>query len=314
MPSAVTSPPGAIEATTSGPIYNSTVDDRGDFVDSEYEAYIEELVENTNLYPEGLLYPICIGEIVANRYRIDDKLGHGSFSTVWMAYDTARKMDVALEIMMLGESAKREYRMQDEIVRTVPDITHLLTYNDIFFLHSPHGDHRVLVFPLQGPNFQDYPRKDQLPPCLHDGGIVHRDPSSANVIYSLRPLDNWSTAAKYEYLGRHQNMRLFTKQWREGELIMPMESHESLLARLFHGSGYTSVVSCMVNTVGPHPVSWRYSYHASGSCDTTWYNQDRQPDPAMALKAKIIKLRPGIGLMELELVMSILRPGDSRIY
>lgn len=86
------------------------------------------------------------------------------------------------------------------------------------------------------------------------------------------------------------------------------------LARLFHGSGYTSVVSCMVNTVGPHPVSWRYSYHASGSCDTTWYNQDRQPDPAMALKAKIIKLRPGIGLMELELVMSILRPGDSRIY
>jgi hypothetical protein len=185
---AVTLPTGAIDATISGPIYSGAVDDRGDFVDSEDEGDIEEVAENPNLYPKGLSYPICIGEIVADRYRIDHKLGHGSFSTVWMAHDMTGKTDVALKIMILGVSAESEYRMQDEIVRTLPDTTGLLTFKDTFLLHSPHGDHRVLVFPLQGPNLRDYsPRTRpvatrmsfavqllQALKCLHGGGIVHR--------------------------------------------------------------------------------------------------------------------------------------------
>jgi len=187
MPTAVMSPTGVVEATTSRPSCSTTMDDRGDFVDSEDEGDIEEVAENPNLYPEGLLYPICIGEIVADRYRIDHKLGHGSFSTVWMAYDTVRKVEVALKILMHGDAAEREYRAQQDIVQTVLDTTHLLLYKDTFFLHSPHGEHRVLVFPLQGPNLRDYPRKApvatrmsfsvqllQALKSLHSSGFVHR--------------------------------------------------------------------------------------------------------------------------------------------
>ena len=165
-------------------------------------------------------------------------------------------------------------------------------------------------------------------------------------------------------------MRLFTEQWKEGELVMPMEPHESLVddtillgdfgmafkagmsvsqrlqspatycaperlhssdpslasdiwsyiclffemytgANLFSGWDYISVVSSMVNTLGPLPVSWRGHYTAVGSCDDSWYDRDRRPKPEMALTARITKLRPEIGPKELELVISILHWGLS---
>ena len=190
-------------------------------------------------------------------------------------------------------------------------------------------------------------------------------------MYSLRPLKDRGTIAKYEYFGRPQKMLLFTEQWKKGELVMPMVPHESLVgdtillgdfglahkagtsaaqklqspARycgpervhngppscasdmwiymcllfelyttvcLFPGSGYTSEVSGMVNMIGPLPMSWKGAYRASGSCDyDAWYDQDRRPEPTMALEAKIIKFRPDISPTELELVMSIICWGVS---
>jgi hypothetical protein len=40
------------------------------------------------------------------------KLGHGAFSTVWVAQDRIGNRDVALKILMLGNIDEREYRMQ----------------------------------------------------------------------------------------------------------------------------------------------------------------------------------------------------------
>lgn len=48
-------------------------------------------------------------------------------------------------------------------------------------------------------------------------------------MYSLRPLGDCDITTKYEYLGRPQKMRLFTEQWKEGELVMPMKPRESLV-------------------------------------------------------------------------------------
>jgi hypothetical protein len=188
IPTAAIPPTDAMETMTNSPIYGDGDDDRGDFVGSEYECDVEDVTEDPNLYPSGLCYPICIGEIVAGRYRIDHKLGHGSFSTVWMAHDMTDKIDVALKIMMLGQSIEQECRIRDKIVRAVPDTgtTHLLLHRDGFLLQSPHGHHQVLVFPLQGPNLRDYSRKApvatrmsfavqllQALKCLHSCGIVH---------------------------------------------------------------------------------------------------------------------------------------------
>ncbi|KAM5378967.1 hypothetical protein ACJA88_005527 [Fusarium oxysporum] len=57
-------------------------EDWGDFVDSEYEFDIEAVSKDVNLYPRGICYLIQIGEVLASRYRILHKLGHGSFLTI----------------------------------------------------------------------------------------------------------------------------------------------------------------------------------------------------------------------------------------
>ncbi|KAF5228414.1 hypothetical protein FANTH_14514 [Fusarium anthophilum] len=160
--------------------------DRGEFVDSDNEHEVEEASEDPEYYVEGLYYPICIGEILANQYRIEHKLGHGGFSTVWMAHDILGKTDVALKIMAPGRPGEREYEMQREIIKVVQPASYLTLYQNTFSLPGSHGTHRVLVLPLQGPNLRDYQRQKpvanrmsaakqllQAIKQLHDGGIVH---------------------------------------------------------------------------------------------------------------------------------------------
>ncbi|KAJ4137904.1 hypothetical protein NW765_017573 [Fusarium oxysporum] len=216
--------------------------DRGDFVDSDDEHEVEEASEDPERYVEGLYYPICIGEILVNQYRIEHKLGHGGFSTVWMAYDILGKTDVALKIMTPGRPGDREYEMQREIIKVVHCTSYLTLYQNTFSLRGSHGTHRVLVLPLQGPNLRDYQRQKpvanrmlaarqllQAIKQLHDGGIIHGDLSSANIMYSLLPIDRSSATAKYQYIGRPKKMPLYPDLWKAGELVMPMQVHEVLI-------------------------------------------------------------------------------------
>ncbi|KAF5533969.1 CMGC kinase [Fusarium napiforme] len=221
---------------------HSDIIDGGEFVDSDDEFEVEEVSENPQRYLEGLYYPICIGETLANQYRIEHKLGHGGFSTVWMAYDILAKKDVALKIMTPKKTNKHEYKMQIEIARSIQDKSHLILYKNTFILSGSHSEHRVLVLPLQGPNLRDHLRHKpvavrmsaakqllQAISHLHDSGIAHRDLSSANVVWSLRPMDSSSVAEKYEHIGRPKKVRLDPDLWKAGELVMPMKADESLI-------------------------------------------------------------------------------------
>lgn len=166
-------------------IFNTT--DSGDIVDSEDEHEFDEVAEDPELYTKGRLYPTYIGDVLADRYRIEHKLGHGGFSAVWMAHDVQSKKDVALKIMTSGLSGEQEYLMQDGISHAVSDTSRLLIYQDTFFVTGSSGCiHRVLVFPLQGPSLRDHARQKpagarmlaakqllQGLKALHDGEIVH---------------------------------------------------------------------------------------------------------------------------------------------
>lgn len=91
-----------------------------------------DYVEASKYYYQGLYYPICIGDVLAHRYRIEHKLGHGGFSTVWLARDIQAEKDVALKIMIPGKAGEDEYNMQMEIIRTLKDTSNLLTYLETF--------------------------------------------------------------------------------------------------------------------------------------------------------------------------------------
>jgi serine/threonine protein kinase len=79
----------------------------------------------------------------------------------------------------------------------------------------------------------------------------------------------------------------------------------------FYGTGTLSLISWMVDTLGPLPAHWNGNYKAGGTSDDSWYDQTREPHPDMALEVKIPKWRPDASPEELQLVLSIIRRGLS---
>lgn len=159
---------------------------------SDDEDDIEADAESWEKYAsEGnshIFYPISLGDILDQRYRVEHKLGHGGFSTVWMAHDLRLKKDVALKVMASGKAGEHEHQIQNRILDEVEDTSHLSMYQRTFFLHGNERDHRVLVLPLQGKcltiyNVSEKPMAIRMSAArqllqavesLHRAGFVHR--------------------------------------------------------------------------------------------------------------------------------------------
>ncbi|KAG6183925.1 hypothetical protein E4U10_006627 [Claviceps purpurea] len=62
------------------------------------EYGIIEGVESIGHYRLGRYYPVHIDDRLNKRYRIVHKLGHGSFSTVWLAIDETTRKYVAIKV------------------------------------------------------------------------------------------------------------------------------------------------------------------------------------------------------------------------
>jgi serine/threonine protein kinase len=370
-----------------------------------------DVVEYVAKYGRDLFYPICIGDVLVQTYRIEHKLGHGDFSTVWLARNIQEGKDVALKIIIPGHAGEYEYKMQKEILRTVQDTSNLLTYLKTFFLPGQHHNHRVLVFPMRGPSIHYCLEQEQmsLPVAtrmsaarqllkaleqLHNAGIVHQseltpacrfpyivcsvhanysstDLDDGNVMWDIAPLDKFDTEAKYKLLGRPEKIALSSNLWKPGELVKPLKVPKSLLRETvylrnfgmaikagdegkhkmlwrtvycaperFHNAnpsfasdmwsymclftqlylGLSSPWNCgnsvslmntLVKVIGPLPEQWKGHYKASGLCDNSWYDQNRMPDPARSLEARIRRLRPDVSPTERNHVLSIMSNGFS---
>ncbi|KNG80264.1 kinase domain-containing protein [Aspergillus nomiae NRRL 13137] len=195
------------------------IEDPGDFVRTEDEEVdLEEVAEPWEKYSiketSRVFYPVYLGEVLNERYLVEHKLGHGGFSTVWMARDLQSDRDVALKVMSSGEYGENEIQMQDKIVQ-------------------------VLVLPLMGPCL--YPAilrtmsmasrmsaARQLLGArenLHKAGIVHR----GNCTWGMAPLPTLNRKAKYKALGRPLKEVLpFVDLWKQGELVQPIQIPEAL--------------------------------------------------------------------------------------
>lgn len=176
----------AISATIPQYPADSDAAEYGDFVESDDDIDVTEYAECPYEYK---FYPIRIGEVIDRTYRIDHKLGHGGFSTVWMTHDLEHRRDVALKIMVAGDPGEHEYNVLEEIKRVVKDSTsHLVTCMATFFLRGKDSDHRILVFPIRGPSLDSLIGRTipiatrmsaarqllEASACLHEGGFVHR--------------------------------------------------------------------------------------------------------------------------------------------
>jgi hypothetical protein len=168
--------------------------DNGYVVDFENEAEVDDLEENAEQMIYYLqwpfYYPIRIGMVLNERYRIEHKLGHGGFSTVWMAHDTVGRRHVALKVPSLtSHTADKELAINNDIRRSVRDSSYLSLCDDSFSVLCSDRSLTFLVFPLLGPSLNSgftgmtwavrMSAAKQLLQALkglHDAGFVHRGP------------------------------------------------------------------------------------------------------------------------------------------
>ncbi|XWS73985.1 hypothetical protein CRYUN_Cryun02cG0176600 [Craigia yunnanensis] len=124
---------------------------------SEVSDYSSE-DEGTEDYRRGGYHAARIGDTFKNGcYVVQNKLGWGHFSTVWLAWDTKRSRYVALKIQKsaqrYNEAAMDEIKILKQIAEGDPDdkmcVVKLLDH----FKHSgPNGQHMCMVFEYLGDN------------------------------------------------------------------------------------------------------------------------------------------------------------------
>ncbi|KAF2659102.1 kinase-like protein [Lophiostoma macrostomum CBS 122681] len=196
----------------------------------EYD--IDEYAEPYKGYVKGLYYPVEIGEELDEKYVVEHKLGHGGFSTVWMARDKTTSKLVALKIGV-GRATETEIAMQTELGTSVAN---LLALQAVFNLQGKDEQcHRVLVYPLLGPSLQSCLGKMPMQyrmnaakqllcaiASLHEKGIVHRDLNSANVLWH---------ATTPEYSKPAKTLSLPSSSWKPGVRTLPLEFPTSLVKK-----------------------------------------------------------------------------------
>lgn len=133
----------------------------------QYQKYKAiPFVENLEDYKQGGFHPVHIGDhLKENRYCIINKLGHGCFSTVWLAEDALNKTCVAVSISQaqVSQDSPENDPSHEDTRKTVRILQHLaegretdyrrsnvLLPLDIFELSGPNGDHSCIVTHLQG--------------------------------------------------------------------------------------------------------------------------------------------------------------------
>jgi serine/threonine-protein kinase SRPK3 len=178
--------------------------------------YISD-VERLDGYRPGGYHPIRLNEKLQGRYSIVEKLGHGSYSTIWLARDETLSRYVAIKIGIADYNSK-EVKILDLLSarpkkemsdRLIPPIL------DRFELKGPNGTHPCLVTtPARCSVLEALSDLDMFPldtarslaaqlamavACVHELGVVHGGwwPSNGDFTITLTLLrhSHWESGA-----------------------------------------------------------------------------------------------------------------------
>ncbi|KAF9071233.1 kinase-like domain-containing protein [Rhodocollybia butyracea] len=118
------------------------------------------LAENIELYRLGGLHPVHLGDTFHNnRYTVVHKLGHGTFSTVWLVRDSVTNRYAVLKIVIV-QSTKvaseiavlRHLQQPSNSDIDNGDKDHVVHLLDEFKHHGPNGTHQCIVTEVLGPS------------------------------------------------------------------------------------------------------------------------------------------------------------------
>ncbi|EGX88041.1 protein kinase domain protein [Cordyceps militaris CM01] len=168
-------------------------------------------------YGPGGYHPVVVGDRLDGRYRILNKLGHGSYSTVWLARDETLQRLVAVKVCT-ADARPRE----SEILHILNNFSEadgsnvsgprmLPTLLSTFRVDGPNGTHTCLVTEVTRCSVVEAKRRSTSAPLmlpvaraiaaqlilavdyLHQNGFVHGDLHLGNVLLKLpRESHFWS--------------------------------------------------------------------------------------------------------------------------
>ncbi|KAF8216879.1 kinase-like domain-containing protein [Mycena galopus ATCC 62051] len=194
--------------------------DEDDFVFAD-----DENCETTSAYTAGGLCPIRLGCALGSppRYHVLGKLGHGSFSTVWMAHDRVTNQNVALKIVEARRTSKsQEMAILRRLRAPRANVVQLLN----FFEHtSANGIHQVLVMELVRhlhyrrsvfrPRFMRTTLRQIIDSVefIHSRGIAHGDLHPGNFGATMPEIIPLSAKAILTGAGRPEILAVVHSSW-----------------------------------------------------------------------------------------------------
>ncbi|CAG7949646.1 unnamed protein product [Penicillium nalgiovense] len=179
-------------------------------------------VETLELYQPGGYHPIMVGDVLHDRYHLADKLGFGTYSTVWLARDTRLNRYVTLKVSV-ADSIQRETKILKALSAPTPlSLVHpgrgfVPVFLDEFEVQGPNGNHTCYavapaqcnlrealfsrLFSLEVARALSY-RLAQAVAYTHSHGYVHGDIHLNNILSKLpSSFDELSLKQFYERFG-----------------------------------------------------------------------------------------------------------------
>ncbi|KAK2810901.1 hypothetical protein FQN50_002492 [Emmonsiellopsis sp. PD_5] len=157
---------------------------------------VGEAIEEQTLpqYHERLYYPVKIGEVFKDQYRVIAKLGYGAYSTVWLAWNERAKQYTSLKVCVSQDTEsspiineinmlRRLRRFADTEQRDLPGVGFTRLADDIFDID---GQHYCIASKPQGQSIrvlqETFP--NGILPKLLVKSIIHRLWFSVNWFHS----------------------------------------------------------------------------------------------------------------------------------
>ncbi|KAF8542412.1 kinase-like domain-containing protein [Trichophaea hybrida] len=179
-------------------------------------------------YCPGGYHPVYIDDRLDDgRYQIVQKLGWGSFSTVWLARDLVEERNVSIKVVVAEKPEKicHELQILKHLATSRSDspgrkyVLHLL---DSFYVTGPNGQHLCIVLDVLGPGCSrvaERSRNNRLSGAqarkvskqllmavnfLHESGVAHGDIHTihtGNILFRVLELDNLDPSAIAQRFG-----------------------------------------------------------------------------------------------------------------